>query len=243
MTAVDATVLERLRGFDTATICNVIELFAIRPQTEGYMDERIRASYPDMPAVVGFASTATFRASSPPRGRDSYTDLDDQVAGFAELSGPAFVVFQDLDDPSVAATFGEVMCTVYRAFGAVGLVTSGTGRDLDQVRALEFPTFTAGTNPSHGYPQTVDVGVPVRVGGLVVHPDDLLHGDQNGVTSIPKEIAAQVAEITPAFMESEQLIFDALSSGDASPAALREARAEGQERVRALRAEIGRRSG
>jgi 4-hydroxy-4-methyl-2-oxoglutarate aldolase len=135
------------------------------------------------------------------------------------------------------------MCTVYRAFGAVGLVTSGTGRDLDQVRALDFPTFTAGIHPSHGYPQTVSVGVPVRVGGLVVHPDDLLHGDQNGVTSIPREIAAEVADVTPAFMESEQVIFDALSSGDASPAALSEARAEGQARLRALKAQIGRPSG
>ena len=134
MTAVDATVLEHLRAFDTATICNVIELFAIRPRTEGYMDQRITASFSDLPPAVGYASTATFRASSPPRGRDAYADLDDQVAGFAELSGPAFVVFQDLDAPSVAATFGEVMCTVYRAFGAVGLVTSGMGRDLDQVR-------------------------------------------------------------------------------------------------------------
>ena len=139
MTAVDATVLERLRAFDTATICNVIELFAIRPRTEGYMDQRITASFSDLPPAVGYASTATFRASSPPRGRDAYADLDEQVEGFAGLSGPAFVVFQDLDDPSVAATFGEVMCTVYRAFGAVGLVTSGTGRDLDQVRALDFP--------------------------------------------------------------------------------------------------------
>ena len=240
MTAVDATVLERLRGFDTATICNVIELFGVRPQTEGYMDHRIQASFPDMPPVVGYAATATFRASYPPRGRDTYTDLDEQVAGFADLSGPAFVVFQDIDDPSVAATFGEVMCTVYRAFGAVGLVTSGTGRDLDQVRALDFPTFTAGVNPSHGYPQTVDVGVPVHVGGLVVHPDDLLHADRNGVTSIPREIAAEVADAAPAFMESEQVIFDALASGDPSPAVLRKAREEGRERARALREEIGR---
>lgn len=243
MTAVDATVLERLRAFDTATICNVIELFAVRPQTEGYMDQRITASFSDLPPAVGYASTATFRASSPPRGRDAYADLDEQVEGFAGLSGPAFVVFQDLDDPSVAATFGEVMCTVYRAFGAVGLVTSGTGRDLDQVRALDFPTFTNGANPSHGYPQTLDVGVVVRVGGLVVAPDDLLHGDRNGVTSIPREIAAEVADVAPAFMGSEQVIFDALASGDASAAKLREARAEGKERVRALEAQIGRRSG
>ena len=44
---------------------------------------------------------------------------------FGELSGPPVVVFQDIDDPPVAATFGEVMCTTYQTFGAVALITSG----------------------------------------------------------------------------------------------------------------------
>ena len=34
------------------------------------------------------------------------------------MPGPGVIVFQDLDDPSAAATFGEVMCTTYKAFGA-----------------------------------------------------------------------------------------------------------------------------
>ncbi len=33
-------------------------------------------------------------------------------------------------------TAGEVMCSSYQAFGAAGLITSGAGRDLDQVEAL-----------------------------------------------------------------------------------------------------------
>ncbi|MBA3572466.1 MAG: RraA family protein, partial [Pyrinomonadaceae bacterium] len=58
---------------------------------------------------------------------------------------PGVVVFQDLDDPPVGATFGEIMCSVYRAFGAAGLITSGGGRDLAQVRALGFPVFVGST--------------------------------------------------------------------------------------------------
>ena len=52
---------------------------------------------------------------------------------YTRLAGPAIVVFQDLASPSVAATFGEVMCSVYKGFGAAGLITSGSGRELDQV--------------------------------------------------------------------------------------------------------------
>src|SRR5690242_11494830 len=136
--------LDRLRTYDTPTICNLIELFDIRPRTAGYMDARIKACFPEMPPTVGFAATAAFRSSAPPRAADGYATTATQVERFAELSGPPIVVFQDLDDPPAAATFGEVMCTVYQAFGAVGLITSGAGRDLDQVHAIGFPVFTGG---------------------------------------------------------------------------------------------------
>src|SRR5262245_35499646 len=98
------------------------------------MDRTIQAAFPEMPPVVGFAATASFRSSTPQKA-SSYAALDSQVAEFAKLPGPAFVAFQDHDEPPVGATFGEVMCSTYKAFGAVGLITSGGGRDLLQVKA------------------------------------------------------------------------------------------------------------
>ena len=87
-------VLEKLRSFDTPTICNVVELFDLRPRHAGYMDARIQACFPKLPVMVGYASTATFRAASPPRSGNVCAGLADQVASFAELPGPAVVVFQ-----------------------------------------------------------------------------------------------------------------------------------------------------
>src|SRR5712672_4284888 len=145
--------LALLHKYDTPTICNVVELYDLYPRTAGYMNATIQACYPKLPPMVGYASTATFRSASPPRSGNVYSGLAEQVASFAELPGPAVVVFQDLDDPVAAATFGEVMCSTYQAFGAVGLVTSGAGRDLDQVEKLNFPCFTGGTICSHGYTQ------------------------------------------------------------------------------------------
>jgi 4-hydroxy-4-methyl-2-oxoglutarate aldolase len=203
MSEISPDVLAKLRTFDTPTICNIIELFAVRPRNAGYMDARIRACFPEMPPMVGLAATATFRSSGPPREKDAYASTEDQVARFAELSGPPVVVFQDLDDPPAAATFGEIMCTVYQAFGAVGLVTSGAGRDLDQVQAIGFPVFTNGAICAHGYCHILHVHVPVHVGGIVVYPDDLIHGDRNGVTTIPRPIAAEVADVGEEFVAAE----------------------------------------
>ena len=121
------TLCRELAAFDTPTICNVIELFGVQPRTAGYMGKSIRAVFPTLPSMVGFASTATCRTAAPRNEGDAYHQLTQQVARFGELSGPPVIVFQDLDMPPVAATFGEIMCTTYRAFGAVGLVTNGPG--------------------------------------------------------------------------------------------------------------------
>ena len=62
--------VELLREFDTPTVCNVIEMFEVRPRAQGYMDGNIKAEFPRLPPMVGFAVTATFRASRPPEGED-----------------------------------------------------------------------------------------------------------------------------------------------------------------------------
>jgi 4-hydroxy-4-methyl-2-oxoglutarate aldolase len=241
MATLTAETLQKLARFDTPTICNVIELFEVRPQNVGYMDGRIKACFPEMPPIVGFAATATFRSVGAPHGSGTYSSLDNQVERFAELDGPPIVVFQDLDNPPAAATFGEVMCTTYKAFGAIGLITSGAGRDLDQVRAINFPCFTSGTICAHGYPQTLDIHLPVHVGGTMIYPNDLLHGDCNGVTTIPVDIAAEVADISHEFVAAEMILINALRAGTPTPAILKEARAASKDRMAELRKQVTRR--
>jgi 4-hydroxy-4-methyl-2-oxoglutarate aldolase len=204
--------LAALAKFDTPTISNTIELFDVVPRNRGYMDGRIRAVFPELPPMVGFAATAAFRSDAAPSSGDAYSSMEQQVARFAELPGPAVVVFQDLDDAPVAATFGEVMCSTYRAFGSTGLITSGAGRDLEQVGSLKYPVFTGGTICSHGYCHILHVGLPVRVGGLVVNTGDLLHGDVNGVTRISLEIADQIPQAANEFAAAEKIVLDYVKS-------------------------------
>ena len=64
MPSPSAADLELLRKYDTPTVCNVVELYDLRPRTAGYTDLRIRACYPKLPPMVGYASTATFRSSA-----------------------------------------------------------------------------------------------------------------------------------------------------------------------------------
>ena len=239
MTTITQATLDKLAKYDTPTICNVIELFDFRPRNRGYMDGRIQCNFPDFPPMVGFACTNQFRSDAPPAGGDAYGSLENQLEVFQQLPGPAVVVFQDVDDPPTAAVFGEVMCSTYQAYGAVGLVTNGGGRDLEQVRDIKFPVFTGSTICSHGYCHMLHLGLPVRLGGLMVNQGDLLHGDANGVTDIPPEIASEVADIADEFVAAEAIMLDYVKApGGKSIEKFANLRAEFQEVVAKLKQRV-----
>ena len=230
--SISQATLEKLAQFDTPTICNAIELFEVRPNHVGYMDARIRAAFPEMSPMVGWAVTSSFRAAAQPVAGSAYGSFDEQLALCAAQPGPSIIVFQDLDDPAVAATFGEVMCSTYQAFGAAGLVTSGAGRDLEQVRALGFPVFTGGTICSHGYCHWLDLGSPVRVGGLTITTGDLLHGDANGVTSVPLDVADELPDVAAEVVAAEEIVI----GYNKAPGA--KSRAELAERMAAMKSAL-----
>ena len=202
-------VLDELTKYDSPTICNVIELFECRPRNLGYAHAHVRAMYPQLPPMVGYAVTATFRSAHAPEPGEPCATLPDQIEAFSNISKPWVVVIQDLDHPLGTAVYGEVMVSTYKGFGAVGLVTNGYGRDIIQIEPLNFACFTAGAAVSHAYCRVIDTQVPVEIGGLTVKPGDLLHGDANGLTNIPNDIVNEVAGACAEFVDAEEIIIQA----------------------------------
>ena len=76
MTKISSHILEKLRTIDTPTVCNLVEHFNLRPYNTGYMDASIKACFPEMPPMVGFALTLTFRSSSSPPENTALTLAD-----------------------------------------------------------------------------------------------------------------------------------------------------------------------
>ena len=189
-----AVQIAALRAIDTPTICNAIESFNVRGRVEGFTGLDLRCLLPGQGFMVGYAVTLTVDASTPDGQQDSRV-WRDWLEAMAASPQPVVLIMQDVGpQPRKSAHFGEVMGTLSRRLGAVGVVTNGGVRDLDEVRRLGLHYFAAGAVPSHGQPRLVSVGQPVQIDGVTFQPGDLVHGDINGVTIIPAEIAAQVAE-------------------------------------------------
>ncbi len=186
--------LEELRRIDSPTIANAIEAFAVRDPTDGYASLELRCMFPDLPPMIGYAITCTADSTSPGAGRPSA--IMELYEAIQAASKPVIVVLKDIGPDRLRSCHaGDVMSTVFSQLGAVGLISDGGVRDLAGVRdrAPGFQMFAPGVVVSHGVPTIVEIGMTVSICGLRINPGDLLHGDANGLVSIPHAIAGQVA--------------------------------------------------
>jgi 4-hydroxy-4-methyl-2-oxoglutarate aldolase len=231
----NASQLAKLQKVDSATVANVIELFDIRSYVAGYSNLTLKAIYPKLPPAVGYAVTATFRAAYPAESGDSYGGMPQLIADAMATPAPRIVVFQDLDDPPRAATYGEIMVTTFKKFGFSGLITSGAARDIEQVDRLQFPCWASSVIVSHGYCRFPHANVPVTVGGLQIEPGDLLHADANGIVNIPHQIGAAVAELCEDYIQAEEIILQYLRSSQPTVNGYGEAVSKAKQRMAELK--------
>ena len=218
-TTVKKETIEALKKIDTPSICNAIEGFNVKPKNEGFMLPEIKGVLPDQPPAVGYAVTAVICADQPEGPTVSREDWWDLIVSVPE---PRFIVMHDIDNPPLGAYWGEVQSNIHKALGAVGVATDGTVRDLDEVRAIGFQFFAKEVSASHAYVRLVDIGIPVKIGGLTVKTGDLLHGDKHGVTSIPFEIADQIPQMVQTIADYEEQTISVCQSADFSIEKLKE---------------------
>jgi regulator of RNase E activity RraA len=218
--------LEALRAIDSPTVANAIERFKIRPRVEGYAGHALRCAFPRLGTTLGYAVTCTTDTTT--EGRRNPAGLLPLWDALEAAPKPAVLVMQDVGpDPQRSCHMGEIMATIAKALGAVGCVCDGGLRDVLEVEALGgFQYFCPGFVVSHGNPVLCETNVPVTVAGMTVRPGDLLHGDINGITVVPEEIAARVADEALLVRAAEKVILDLARAPGFTVARLREALAQ-----------------
>ena len=208
-TRVKESALARLRQFDAGAIANAIETFDVRLRNEGFTDGSVRATFPNLPPVVGYAATARIRCSAPPLTGQPYHDRTDWWNYLLTIPSPRIVIVEDVDErPGLGAFIGHVHANILQALGCIGLATNGSVRDLAAVEQIGFQLFAGSVGVSHAFVHLVDVGVPVTIGGLRVAPGDVVYGDRHGLLTIPLPIIDQLADTTERLLAAQQRIVD-----------------------------------
>ncbi|MGQ0549072.1 MAG: RraA family protein [Armatimonadota bacterium] len=214
--ALEPEQIAALKRLSSPTIANAIEAFKIRPRETGNLSSEIRGLFAELGSIVGYAVTALIRAErgSVEGHRASTFAYWDYVLS---TLAPRVIVVHDLDDPrGQGAQWGEVQANIHKALGCAGVVTDGSVRDLDEVRALGFQFCAAHVSVSHANVHLVDFGIPVKVGGVWIQPGDLIHADQHGAVTIPLEVADRISDAAATIEAEERRIIDVCRSPEFS---------------------------
>ena len=227
-----ASLLEALARYDTPTICNALEVVAPSRRLVGYTTKPLVCPFPTLPPIVGYARTVTIRATTA-SGLSAAEQQKRRIAYYEYVGtgyGPRISVIQDIDgaDVGFGAFWGEVQSSVHKALGCLGVVTDGSIRDITQW-APGFQALAGSIGPSHAYVHADSFGGEVRVAGMSVRSDDLIHADCHGAVVIPLDVAAKVPDAADLCGRRETPILEIARSPSFTLEKLKEALARSAE--------------
>ena len=107
--------------------------------------------------------------------------------------------------------------------GEVGAIVEGGVRDVGHSRAVGYPVWASDITPVTGKwrLETIEINGPIVIGGVQIHPGDLVVADDTGVCFIPREDIMKVLEAAEKKARSEAQRVQAIDSGLSVPDVLR----------------------
>ena len=212
--AVTADDLAVLTKWDTPTICNALEEIVPEQRGLGFTNEHLFSLDPGLPAVCGFARTATIRAAAPPdESADKITEKRSAYYEYvAARPTPTIVIIQDMDPhPGVGAFWGEIQTNIHQALGCLGAVTNGSFRDVPD-SARGFNLIGGKIGPSHAFVHLIDIDCQVTVHGLTAQTNDIIHMDQHGAVLVPEKAVKQIPAMVELITRREKIILESVKS-------------------------------
>jgi 4-hydroxy-4-methyl-2-oxoglutarate aldolase len=133
----------------------------------------------------------------------------------AELLQDGDVAVLGTSSMNADGMFGDLLATSFRARGAVGLVIDAGCRDVSDLRDMQFPVWAQAVHAKGTVKATVgSVNTPIICAGVLVHPGDVVIGDDDGVVVVPKAGAASVAAAAAAREAKEAATRQRLAAGE-----------------------------
>lgn len=209
--------LAALRMLDTCLVSSAIDRLKIRLANEGYADSRIRCQFKNLGPMVGYAVTAHVHTAATPMVGHRIMERRELWEYALTIPEPRVLVLQDVDHhPGMGAFLDFERATLALRLGCVGAVTNGAVRELPRIIPLGFQLFSQSISVSRAYSHVAEVGMQVELGGLTIHPGDLLHGDIHGLLSIPPEAVSRIPGAALQVLEDQRRVTDLCSSADFS---------------------------
>ncbi len=178
----------------------------------GLMEQEILPLWKDVDdfthQFVGIAFTVRYVPSQNPRlgpdvERSKYNywrDMwytHDSAEPFRTEIKKGHVIMVDSQGDGDTGSWGSNNTLIFKTSGAVGMVTSGGIRDIDEITKQNIPVYTnilkRGRGIRPGRNELESFNKPVVIGGVLIYPGDVVVADGDGVIVVPRAKAVDVA--------------------------------------------------
>lgn len=177
----DQSIIKRACKLSTALLCDGMKgLGVVR---DGCMDADIM---PINPAVKMCGTAMTVRT-------DNGDNFPIHVATYS--AGEGYVMIIDGNDYADGPYFGDLIMGAAQAVGMEGMVVNGFCRDREGCLAMNFPVYCKGIMQRGVKKKDPgEINIPIICGGVQVNPGDLVVGDMDGVTVVPRELVQKTLD-------------------------------------------------
>jgi 4-hydroxy-4-methyl-2-oxoglutarate aldolase len=195
----DANVLRASR-LDCAALSDALDRLAIVGQCY-----KIRPCDPNF-RMAGRAFTVLYEAVQ---------DTPGTVGEFIDDVPPGSVVVIDNQGKDDVGTWGNILTEAAHRRGMAGTVIDGNNRDVALCRELGYPVFSRNTwmRTGKGRIQLKALQVAVTIGGVAVHPGDIVVGDPDGIVILPRAQEDAILSAAEQITANENKLRDAIRNG------------------------------
>jgi regulator of RNase E activity RraA/CMP-N-acetylneuraminic acid synthetase len=142
---------------------------------------------------VLFGRANTLRLRTLQEG-ENYEGIYDALSSYEGIADNDIIVVEN--EQNANAYFGDLNARLAIRHGAAGAIIDGATRDKSATINLHFPVFARGYNSQDVRRRaTTDyINKPVKVGGITVHPKDLIFADDGGVVVIHQKHEQEILD-------------------------------------------------
>jgi regulator of RNase E activity RraA len=214
----DRKILALFDGLRVADVSDGMDKAGLH--STGLMSADIRPLWKDTAGFshrfIGIAVTARYVPTQlPPAGKMAPQDFDKwEGQWYSQKSSEPFVallregsalVIEEAGEQDVGS-IGSNNILSWKERGMVGVVTSNSARDTDEIIVQKVPLYfrRVGRGIRPGRNEIESVNRPVVCGGVMVKPGDVIVADGDGVIVVPRAKADEVARYARLVIEKDK---------------------------------------
>ncbi|WP_308637458.1 RraA family protein [Paenibacillus silvisoli] len=197
--------LEELKLVSVSTASHTLVEMGYR---NAYMQGIMPLAFPEgQQSAVGRAITLRFvplREDLVKQQYDTLTESPHREALESIKKNDVLVI--DTGSHMETGVIGDIFTRRLRYLGGQAIIVDGCVRDLQRIKAVDFPVLARGVHGGAIPRSLMSVGLnePIRCGGVTVIPGDIILADRDGAVAIPPQCVEEIVKIARAHDELEE---------------------------------------